>query len=145
MLPRRCWLWWMEVAAVLGNRGPTLGGREGGLTPAWDHAGYWGLAVPQAPRESSHYSQGSPSGSRTSLGLSFSAFKMDPFTPSHCDVRGPLAHTRLWSVSSEEPEVKGDEHRLCGQAPAPPFTHCVTSGKSLRPSGPLFPLFVDRG
>lgn len=39
MLPRRCWLWWMEVAAVLGNRGPTLGGREGGLTPAWDMLG----------------------------------------------------------------------------------------------------------
>lgn len=28
-----------------------------------------------------------------SLGLSFSTFKMDPFFPSCCDLKGPLAHT----------------------------------------------------
>lgn len=46
----------------------------------------------------------------------------------------------LRSGSLEEPGSKGDEHRLCSQTPAPPFTLCVTSDESLSLSGPCFPL-----
>lgn len=68
--------------------------------------------------------------------ICFFTFKVDPYTPSHCDLRAPLA---LWSMFSEKSGGKGDEHRLCSHIPALLFTHCVTSGKLLSLLGLCFP------
>lgn len=77
-----------------------------------------------------------PSRARAPLGVCF-------LTPSHRASESPFgSHPCSVPMFWEEPKSKHDEHGLCSQTQAPPFTHCVAPGKSLNLSGPQFPLSV---